>query len=163
MNNNFEKSFSGKTGDIYLPSFEEILNKAKVIIFSKNRIEIPGIIIFAREGKCLINQLFNPGVEILSVANLDFDKMLQSLEIEEENLMFFKLSLKQGGVVRINLNKIKEGMILVRKTEDILVINNILFTSNEAEFHGTGMFTLKELSFLLSKEDIKRIYNYIFS
>ena len=163
MKSNLALSFSGKTGQIYLSDFEEILNNSEVIIFSETRIEIPGIVIFSKAKHCLLSQIFNPGMEILSVEPSDFEKMIESLKIKEEKLVFFDLGLKQGGTVRVNLAKIKENLVLIRKDKNLLILNNILFTSNEIEFHGTGMFTFKELSFLVEPSVLEHIENYMFS
>jgi len=161
MNNNFKVIKEGNGERILARNFEEIIETAEVIIFNENHIEIPGIVIFSKENKGFFFQLLNPGVEIFSVNEEDYEKMINLLTIEEDHIVSFETKTLPTSTARLNLSRIKDNLLLVRESDSLLVLNKILLTTNEFEFHGSGMFSGRENVFLVSEEDFSKIREYI--
>ena len=144
------------TETIKIKNFEDILEKKTYIYFSGNRIEIPGILIFAKEHKGFLSQLLNPGVDIIYTKEEDFKDMIALVEKEDKNVMFLERKTLPTTKVRIQLDKLKEETILFKKEPNMLLVDNVIFTTSELEFHGTGMFTSREV-FKVSEEEFKVI------
>ena len=161
MTEDFEIIKSEKGETTRLRKFEEVVESAEVIYYTENHIEIPGIIIFSKEKKGFLFQVMNPGMEIFSINEEDYNKMIELLLVREKDVISFKTKTTPVATVRLNLKKIKENLILIRESKNILVLNKTLLTTNEFEFQGSGMFTGKENVFLVSKEVFDNIKDYL--
>jgi len=144
---------------LLLANIYNVLDNSITFSFGDNHIEFPGIVIIQREGtKKFITKLLNPGLEIIEIVDSVFD----SMKIAIDSIVLDKSKIITDSKIRpirkniINLNKLQESAIFVKSTEDSLMINDYVFTNNEAEFHGDGMFTSKKV-FFLGFEDMSRI------
>jgi len=158
---NFETVKDEKGEKILLKNFEEAVKVSDIVYFGKDYIEIPGIVVFAKEKKGLIFQLINPGIDILYVSQEEFDSMVSYLDISEEGVVFFSTKTTPVAQVRVSLENIKNRLILMKETKDTLLLNQILFTTNEFEFQGSGMFSGRKNVFFVSKEILKSIKDYL--
>ena len=161
MNSKFEIVKEEKGEKVLVRTFEEIVETAEVIYYNETHIEIPGVVIFSKENKGFVFQLMNPGTEILSVNEEDYNRMIDFLGVEEKYIVSFDTKTAPISKVRLNLKKIKENLILVRDSETLLVLNKMLLTTNEFEYQGSGMFSGRQNVFLVSKEVFETVREYI--
>jgi len=143
--------------EILVRNFEEVLKVADIVYFNENHIEIPGVVIFSKENKGIVFQLMNPGVDILQVEEEDFNNMTTLLGVEDEGVIYFDTKTVPASRVRINLQKIVDNLIMVKKTKDTIFLNNILFTTNEMEFQGSGMFSGRKNVFWVSEDIFSKL------
>jgi protease II len=146
------KKLTTKHGDLLISEFEDIIKNTTVISFNDNFIEIPGIVLFSKKEttKNIIQRILNPGVELIEVEDSLFESMRTALEkFESEDLTIsFKSKTIPVKTTIINLEKLKETTVFVRTVGDSITVNDFVFTNNEAEYHGDGMFTTKKVYFL---------------
>jgi len=150
-----------KGSSVLVNKFEDIVKNADIIYFNENHIEIPGIVVFALEKKGFAFQVMNPGLDIFIVSKEDFDRMISLLKVEEQGVVFFETKSNPISTVRVNVLKIKSKLILARVSEDTLILNKDLFTTNEFEYQGSGMFSGRKNVFFISKEMFKTIKDII--
>jgi len=144
---------------ILIANFEEIVENVVTFSTNKDFIEFPGIVIFKKEGSSnFLTKILNPGIEIIEIKSDIYDNMKNIVEsiILDKSKIVITSKLKPIKTHVINIKKLKEVAIFVKSTEDSILINDYIFTNNEAEFHGDGMFTSKKVYFL-SLEDINKI------
>jgi len=152
-----------KINNIYVEDFEKILEKSIIIEFNENQIEIPGIIIFQKKSSSgLINRLFNPSIEILSIEDETFDIMLSACKIYQVEGKKFSVKSKTKPIKTIifNLQNLESQIVFIKEEENILIVNDYLFTSKEADFHGETIFTSRKV-FFLDKEHFKKIKSFL--
>jgi hypothetical protein len=153
---NFDIISEDKASVFYLSSFEEMLDKINFVKYSDSFIEIPGIIIFSSKNDTL-RQMLNPSLDILSVSQDDLKSMIE--EIEKKNFFFMDGFLKPKGIWGLNLEKIKNELILYKESETFIIVNNMLFTIDSIEFHGS-FFGGRDNLFLVSSEELKKLKEY---
>lgn len=138
-------------GTLSVQDFESIFKKAVSVSFNENFIEIPGVVIFSKLGKKgFLNKILNPGVEFIPVEDSLFDSMLSAIKVHEGDIGNISFDSKSKPTKRtvISLSQLKEQFIFGRIVEDSITINDMVFTNNEAEYHGDGMFTSKKVYFV---------------
>jgi len=146
------KNLQTNHGELLVADFERVIKNSEIISFNENFIEVPGIVLFTKEKKKtnIIQRLLNPGVEVIEVDEKLFGEMINSLkahESEEFRISFDSKTLPVKTTI-INLDQLKERAIFVRVIGDSITVNDIVFTNNEAEYHGDGMFTTKKVYFI---------------
>lgn len=151
-----------KNGRNYILNFEEAIKKIDVINFNHENIEFPGMIIFSRE-KNLIQSFLNPSTEILKVEEEEFKNMLNLIIEKDKELMFFDKKVLPKTTSRINLKILKEKNVFMKEYEKTLIVDKVLFTTDETEFQGIGLFTGREHVFLVSEKELEEIRNYFLS
>lgn len=170
---------------IYMAGIEEIIEKAKIIIFDENAIEIENFLVVMKEieeeGRGFDIARFTDSVwqrfvnitkTIVKSKESDFNRMLETLKTveETENVFVLELPLKPKRTAIVNLRKLKNDLIfaseiknktgvLTKEPGETLMVNNVLFTTDAIEFHGSGMFTDK-VAFLVSAEDLQKLKRY---
>jgi len=154
---NFDKIVEEKDLTLFLSNFQESLNKMNVIKFSDSYIEFPEIIIFSNKNETL-RQFLNPGIDILSVDKDDLNSMILDIK-SNENFIFIEGALKPKGTLAFNLEKIKNELVLYKESKYFVILNNMLFTIDSLEFHGS-FFGGKNNLFLVSKTDLTKIKDY---
>lgn len=154
----FEKIKEDKSYTIYFETFEKALGKTDIVVYNKDFIEFPGMVIFTRGEKGLMYQLINPGVDLFSVENEDFENMLVVLEnSKEETTVEFDSKTSPVSTVRVNLEKVKDSLVLYKESEKTVICNRILFTVDEFEFQGSAMFSGRKNVFWVSEEILNKI------
>lgn len=144
---------------ITVVGIEDILQRASVIEYNDNMIEVPNVVMIKRKNSTsLLEKILNPGIEILDVEDEDFNKMIEMIISYQSNndVVTFDEKTKPSKYVVLNLEKLKSEKIFTRITEDSIYMNNYVFTNNEFEFHGSGMFTSKRVLFL-SFDDLHKV------
>jgi len=155
------KTIETKHGLIQVLPFENAIKEASIICYNKTFIEIPGIVIFSIKNEAnLLNRILNPSVEIIMVEKEHFEEMKEAIQVLEadNNSISFESKTKPAKKVVVNLESLKKAAIFVRTVGDSITINNTIFTNNEAEYHGDGMFTSKT-SFFIDFEKMALIRN----
>lgn len=151
-----------KIKNIYVEDFEKILEKSIIIEYSNSIITIPGIIIFVKESESsnLINRIFNPSIEILSVDKETFEQMIEAISVYKIEGEKFTTVSKTKPVKNLifNLKNLESQIVFAKAEDNTLIVNDFLFTSNESEFHGEAIFTSRKV-FFLKKEDFAKIKN----
>ena len=56
---------------------------------------------------------------------------------------------------------LKEKNVFIKEYEKSLIIDKVLFTTDETEFQGIGLFTGREHVFLVSESELTEIKNYL--
>ncbi len=138
-------------GTLSVQDFENIFKKAISVSYNNDFIEIPGVVIFSRLGKKgLLNKILNPGVEFIPVEDALFASMLDAVKVHETDIGNIAFDSKSKPTKRtiVSLTQLKEQFIFGRIVEDSIAINDMVFTNNEAEYHGDGMFTSKKVYFV---------------
>lgn len=138
-------------GTLSVQDFENIFKKAVSVSYNSEFIEIPGVVIFSKLGKKgFINKILNPSVEFIPVEDNLFDSMLAAVKVHEAEIDCISFDSKSKPAKRtiISLTQLKEQFIFGRIVEDSITINDMVFTNNEAEYHGDGMFTSKKVYFV---------------
>lgn len=145
---------------IFFVSFEEALERMSVIKFSDKYIEFPGMIIFSKKGE-RISQILNPGMDILTVEKEDFKLMIELIEEKTgDDFLIIKNSLKPKGVLVFNLKNIKESLIFYKEDQNFVISNDMLFTTDNFEFHGSA-FSGRKNTYLLSEEELTILKEYL--
>jgi hypothetical protein len=152
----FEVVLKTKKEELCIRNFIDIIEKQSLIYFSENFIEIPGIAIFIKKERSLLSFL-NPSIEIIKLKEETFKIFYEMLLTEKEDTFVTEKKTYPSGFTRLNLNKLKEEAILIKKTVDSIQINNFYFTFNELEFQGLGMFTANLNVIFVEKEDFDLI------
>lgn len=145
------KELETSHGRLLLSDFEGIFSAAKVMSYNKDFIEIPGVVIFTRVNSSkFINRVLNPGVEVIAIEEDLFQSMIEAITVHESdvNTISFESRTRPIKKTIINIQKIKDDFIFARINEDSITINDIIFTNNEAEYLGDGMFTAKKVYFV---------------
>ncbi len=150
-----KEEFGFKT---YFKTFEKALELSNVVFFNKDYIEFPEMLVFARENKGKMIQLMNAGIDVFSVDNNDFELMTKFIEnFLATNTLYFKSKKLPDSSVLVNLNNIKDSLILYKVSKDTIICNNILFTTNVLEYQGSGMFSGRKNVFLIEEHILKKI------
>lgn len=136
---------------IFFINFEKALDMSPIVIFNETTIEFPGMLIFSTEESGLLTRILNPGLEQFKVSDLDFANMQNALKEKKEQVYFVDKHISPKATVRLNMNIVKANMIFMKKFEQSILVNDILFTTSGSEFHGSGMFTGRDNVFLLDK------------
>jgi hypothetical protein len=153
-----------KINNIYVENFEKILEKSIVIEYNENQIEIPGIIIFTKKStQTLISRLFNPSIEIVSVDDESFEMMINSAKVYEIEGKKFAVTSKTKPIKTIifNIKNLESQIVFAKKENNIIIVNDFLFTTKEFDFHGESIFTSRKV-FFIDQEYFNLIDNYIF-
>jgi hypothetical protein len=152
-----------KTDDsiVYFSKFEKAIEMSPIISFTKSSIEFPGMVVFSIEDKGAISKLLNPGLETFKVSSIDFENMINALKEKTENVFFIDKYIAPKGSVRLNMKLIKERTFYIKEFENSLLLNDILLTTSDAEFHGAGMFTGRTNVLLLNEVLFSDIKAYI--
>ena len=153
----FDKIIDEKDLSLHLSNFQESLDKMNVIKFSDSYIEFPDIIIFSNKNET-IRQFLNPGIDVLSIDKEDLNSMIFDIK-SNLNFIFIEGSLKPKGTLAFNLEKIKNELVLYKESKYFIIINDMLFTTDSLEFHGS-FFGGKNNLFLVSKEDFIMLKEY---
>ncbi len=138
-------------GTLSVQDFESIFKKAVSVSYNEEFIEIPGVVIFSKLGKKgFINKILNPSVEFIPVEDNLFESMLAAVKVHEAEIdcISFSSKSKPAKQTIISLTQLKEQFIFGRIVEDSITVNDMVFTNNEAEYHGDGMFTSKKVYFV---------------
>jgi len=146
-----EKKEMTKINNIYIEDFEKILEKSIIIEYNDSHIEIPGVIIFVKEStKSVINRLFNPSIEILTVKDEVFNNMVEAAKIFQIEGKKFSIKSKTKPIKTIifNIKNLESQMVFIKKEENLLIVNDYLFTTKESDFHGETIFTSRKVYFL---------------
>ena len=153
----FDKIEEDKDLSLYLSNFQESLAKLNIIKFSNSYIEFPEVIIFSGTNETL-RQILNPGIDILSVETDILKEMIFDIE-SKEGFLFIDGFLKPKGTIGINIEKLKNELVLYKESKHFVVINNLLFTTDSLEFHGS-FFGGKNNLFLINKNDLVKLKEY---
>lgn len=148
-----------KNGRNHILNFEEAIKKVDVINFNHENIEFPGMIIFSRE-KNLIQSILNPSTEILKVEEEEFKNMLNLVIEKNKDLVFFDKKVLPKTTSRINLKLLKEKNVFIKEYDKTLIVDKVLFTTDDTEFQGIGLFTGREQVFLVSEKELEEIREY---
>lgn len=155
---NFEKIKEEKNSTVYFETFEKSLMKTDVIIYNKDFIEFPGMLIFTRGEKGIMYQMINPGVDLFSVEAEDFDNMLTALSNSmSTSVIEFDSKTSPISTVRVNLDRVRDTLVLYKESSDTVICNKTLFTTNEFEFQGSAMFSGRKNVFWISQELLEKI------
>lgn len=163
MINKFIK-INSSHGELFIKNFEDCLGELTLISCNDNYIYIPDIVTFSNVNNLKIKKLFNKivnlGIETIEVDNIQtFNDMLSAITFYSKNkniIQFKSNSLPQSNVF-LNIENLIKRCVFFKISSDLIIINDIFFTTNEAEFHGVGMFVNKKI-YLVNEytfEDIK--------
>jgi len=147
----FKKIDTKKNGTYYVKEFEEILEESSIVSFNEKTIVVPGIVVFTtkKNDGLAIRTLFSKE-EFVEVDESSFQNMLETIKKFKQS--DYVITTESKTIPKrmhvINLKEIKREAVLVRADKDILVVNDRIFTNSELEFHGSGMFTSKEVYFV---------------
>jgi len=137
---------------LLVAQFDDILNKVPVLGYSDKFIEIPGILLFIKEEKAnILTNILNAGTELIPVDAESFESMIKAIEAHkvENGIFSFTTKIVPTREIIISTKNIIENAVLVRVFGSSIMINDLIFTSNVAEFHGNGMFASRKV-YLLS-------------
>lgn len=140
-----------KNDKLLIANFEDILNNVITFKYTEEQIEIPGVVILAKEGsKNLFTRLLNPGIELIEISEEIFNSIQTIIEsvILDKSKIVTKSKTRPVSNNVINLEALQKLAVFVKITEDSILINDYIFTNNESEFHGDGMFTTKKVYFV---------------
>lgn len=141
-----------KNTNIFIVDYESLFNKSVIISYNENYIEIPGVVIFSRkkEKQSLFDRILNPGIEIVSIEEEMFEQMIESIKVHEAEsyVISFDSKTKPSKTILINIEALKEAFVFAKVDNDTITINDYVFTNNEMEFHGDGMFTSRKVYFI---------------
>jgi len=138
-------------GTLLVSEYEEILKRTPIIAFNEDIIEIPKVIMFTKGTKAnYVNRILNPSVEFVKIEGELFNTMEEAnkTQIANPNIIVFESRTKPLKEYMLNLEALKNSAIFTRVTEDTIIVNDMIFTNNETEFIGTGIFTAKEIFYL---------------
>lgn len=133
---------------LLISDFENVLSTTPIISYSDSIIEIPGIVMFIKDGtKPFWTKILNPGTELIPIDHETFDYMLEAIEAHRANpsIICFKNKTMPVRETIVSLRLLAKHAIFVRVFGNSMIINDTVFTSNEAEFHGDGMFTSRKV------------------
>jgi len=158
-----KKLISNKNEEFALADFEEVIEQSISIHFSKNTIEIPGVVILKRENSAsLLSKILNVELEVVEIKSSVFDKMVSALEsLSVENKLIFKTMTKPEKTVILDLENLKKSAVFVKETETAIFVNHIIFTTDKLEFHGEGMFTSRRVYFLEDLTPVKNLFEIV--
>lgn len=161
MNIKFDK-YAKEDSISYLKKLEDAIKLATVINYNENMIEFPGLFILSKDNNgSLISKLLNPGVEIFEVSEDAYEEMYALVNQATEGVKVLKKT-KTVPITksRINLDKMRRDSIYIKNFEGSLVVNEVLFTTSEFEFHGTGLFTARKHVYLISLEELENLKTF---
>ena len=143
----------------YLKKIDEALKVARVINYNENTIEFPDLFILSKNSKVsLVSKLLNPGVELFEVDDDSFDEIIDLIKKEEDGVMHLEKSVVLPAMSsRINIAKIKKENLYIKDFGNSIVIDDVLFTASEFEFHGTGLFTARKHLYLVTMPKLNSI------
>jgi len=143
-----------------LANFEKVLDTLTAIHYNESTIEVPGIVVFKKEGSgTLLSKLLNAELEVITINQETFDKMIEAIHASTvENKLIFQSTVKPAKTIVLNLDKLKEQAVFLKETETAIFVNNIIFTNDKLEFHGEGMFTSRRVYFLSDLNKIKNLF-----
>ena len=150
-----KKIESNNKSEVYLSDFEEIVNKTPIIRYNKDTIVIPNICAITIKGKdSFLKRLIHSSEDFATVDENEFQDMLKILDtIKDDTYVLSKESrILPKHDILINLKVLKDNVIFVKSTENVLEVNGIVFTDSELDFQGFGLFTGKEPIFLTYEE-----------
>ena len=150
-------------GEIYFTNFEEIVSRSEVIAYNDESIELADGLIFWKDKELgFLEKVINIGAQIIKIEPTTFDNMIKAIEASasDPNILMIESETKPKRNVLINLNQLKDNFVSGRKDENVLSINNYIFTNSKAEFHGLGAFLGKK-AFYVSFEDMSKIIKYV--
>lgn len=164
---NFDIIKDEKKGVVnYVLNFEEAITKLPVVIFNSKFVEFPNMVLFTKEDQGFLSDislmLQNPGLETLKVEPNEIEDMIKVIEKEEKNVVILnsrKLSPERK--IRLNLEKLKNDLVYARDYGNTLIFNDILITSSELEFHGSGMFSGRLNVFYVLETELELIKNFL--
>lgn len=147
----------------YLRRIEKAIEIATVINYNENTIEFPGLFILSKNGKVsVVSKLLNPGVELFNIDSAAFEEILSLISEEKEGVRHLEKSITLPAMKsRVNITKMLEDNIYIRDFDNSLVVDDVLFTTSEIEFHGTGLFTARKHVYLVGMStlsDLRRIF-----
>jgi len=143
----------------YLKKIDAALKVARVINYNKSTIEFPDLFILSKNSKVsLVSKLLNPGMELFEVDDDSFDEIVDLIEKKEDGIMHLEKSVVLPAMSsRINIAKIKSENLYIKDFENSIVIDDVLFTTSEFEFHGTGLFTARKHLYLVTMSELNSI------
>jgi hypothetical protein len=137
-------------GTVLISDFESALSASLIMAFNDDFIEVPGVVIFTKGNITFIDKILNPGVEIISVDHELFAKLHATLmeHKDDVNIIAIPSKTKPSKTILINTDVLKKQAVFARIIDDSITVNDVVFTNNNSEFHGDGMFTNKRVYFV---------------
>jgi len=154
---NYDQIDKGKDFSLSLLNFQDSLDSINIIKYSSSYIEFPDIIIFSNKNETL-RQILNPGIDILSVDEDDINLMVKDIE-SKEGYFIIEGALKPKGFIGFNLDRIKDNLILYKESKYFIIVNDMLFTTDSLEFHGS-FFGGKSKLFLINKKELSYLKDF---
>jgi len=151
-----------KNETLLLSNFEDLIESAVIIHYNEDTIEIPNAVILKKgDGSFLIEKVMNASLEVINIEDHIFDAMYEAITASEvENRMIFKANLSPDFTVSVNLDRLRETAVYVKETDTAVFVNNIVFTNSKLEFHGEGMFTMRNAYLIKDISIIKNQFKY---
>ena len=143
----------------YILNFEESIKKMPVINYNKDSIEFPGMLIFSKE-KNLIQSMLNPSIEIFKLEEEEFKNMLNIIIEDNEDVLLIDKKVIPKTTARVNLELLKDSNVFLKEYDKTFIVDKYLFTTDETEFKGIGLFTGREEVFLVCEEMLEDIKKY---
>ena len=108
--------------------------------------------------------MFNVGRESIFVEDDEtFNHMLDAIKsnASANNVISFKSSTKPEFDVYLNIDNLIKNVVFYRLDNEILIVNDFIFTTSKAEYQGAGIFLSKKV-YLLNQENMDIIKNALF-
>jgi len=133
--------------DLKLKSYDEIIKNAKAIRFNDEFIEVVGSVIFLKKDTNVnFNKFLNVNLVDVELETEEFEELLKKLKTHDENILFIDSGIIPISTVRLNVSKLIDNSLSIMIYEDALYFNNnIVITTDVAEFRGSGIFSTKDL------------------
>lgn len=158
------QEINNKNIKILITDYESIFSRSPIVSYNEDYIEIPGVVLFARkkEKRSFFDRLLNPGIEIIDIEDTVFNQMLEAIKSQESesHVIVVDSIVKPTKTTLINLEALKDAFVFARVDIDSIAINEYVFTNNEFEFHGDGMFTSRKV-YLLDFENMSKLKSVI--
>lgn len=152
-------------GELFIKNFESCLNELIIVSYNEDYIYIPNIVTFSNSKnmkiKKIFNQIVNLGIEIIDVEDKEtFNNMVNAILFysKNKNIISFKSHTLPHVTIFLNIENLLNRCVFYKITDSLIIVNDLYFTTNEAEFHGTGLFINKK-TYLISQEIFNTIKN----
>lgn len=164
---NLEKIKTDKAFETFYIGIEDALVKAPMITFNDEVVKFNNEVVFFNKKisgtKKLMYLTLDLGIENVEVSEDSFNSMIKSIEnkINNKNFILIDYGRKPSAQVLINLDVIKNNLVTLKTNEEVIIVNNIIFTVSNMEFLGDSLFAGKHNSFKVNAETFTYIKKYL--
>lgn len=166
MKNNEFLQIDNSHGELFIKNFELCLDELILISFNSKYIYIPNVVTFSNKHfkfMNFLNHIINLGIDIIEVENTNtFNDMINAILFysKNKNIIHFKSHIMPISDVYLNIDNLIKRCIFFKISNDLIVINDLYFTTSESEFHGTGIFINKKI-YLIDRINFNLIKDHL--